>query len=250
MSFNMSRLLSVFVLLALFGSSLGLSGGVKASEGQFPYQVSIQTDDDFGNYCGGSILNSRWILTAATCIISPNTTLFYIMAGTTDWTDKNGTIYNITEVVIHPDNANNRAIDLALIKVKQEIIYSDTIKNVELPYKDMVKPYLPLKISAWGASSMETVGQTSIRDLRFYSTRIVSQERCRQKYPWIKDWEMCLISRRGYGICFKDVGSPLVFQEKYQLGIATNRVTCGSGDADQVIRIWNYVDWIKSVINK
>ncbi|XP_043467376.1 chymotrypsin-2-like [Leptopilina heterotoma] len=246
----MSRLLvSTFVLLALFGSSLGLSGGVKASRGQFPYHVSIQTADEFGNYCGGSILNSKWILTAATCIISPNTTLYYIMAGTTDWTnlDKSGTIFNVSEVVVHPENANNRAIDLALIKVKQEIKFTDTIKSVDLPYRDLTSQYLPVKITAWGAASSNTV-ETSIRDLHYFTSRIVAQDRCLQKYTWLKETEMCLISRRNYGICFKDVGSPVVIHDKYQVAIATNRVTCGSGDPDQVIRIWNYVDWIKSVI--
>lgn len=38
-----------------------------AEEEQFPYQVSI-FDLFKGHFCGGSILNERWILTAARCV--------------------------------------------------------------------------------------------------------------------------------------------------------------------------------------
>lgn len=77
------------------------------------------------------------------------------MAGTTDWTnaDQNGTKYEISEVVIHPENANNRNIDLALIKVKEEIVFSDTIQSIDLPTADVIKPLYVLKISAWGSSN-------------------------------------------------------------------------------------------------
>lgn len=40
-------------------------GGYDAENGEFPYQVSLQTKKHF---CGGSILNEKWILTAAHCV--------------------------------------------------------------------------------------------------------------------------------------------------------------------------------------
>ena len=41
-----------------------IAGGADAVPGQFPYLVSLRRADDL-NFCGGAILNSRWILTAA-----------------------------------------------------------------------------------------------------------------------------------------------------------------------------------------
>ena len=40
-------------------------GGVAATAGQAPWQVSLQRSSHF---CGGSIINANWIVTAAHCV--------------------------------------------------------------------------------------------------------------------------------------------------------------------------------------
>lgn len=42
-------------------------GGNTASEGQFPYQISLRNRKN-QHFCGGSIINEQWILTAAHCV--------------------------------------------------------------------------------------------------------------------------------------------------------------------------------------
>lgn len=46
-------------------------GGKNAEIGQFPHQVSLQRSDG-SHTCGGSILNERYILTAAHCVVVGN----------------------------------------------------------------------------------------------------------------------------------------------------------------------------------
>lgn len=41
-------------------------GGRDAPEGAHPYQVSLRRGNS--HYCGGVILNNRWVITAAHCV--------------------------------------------------------------------------------------------------------------------------------------------------------------------------------------
>lgn len=46
-----------------------ITGGSTASVGQFPYQVglSLKVSTYSSAWCGGSLINNQWVLTAAHC---------------------------------------------------------------------------------------------------------------------------------------------------------------------------------------
>ncbi|XP_076377027.1 chymotrypsinogen 2-like [Megalopta genalis] len=56
-------------IFALANSELEprIINGTVAKPGQIPYQVSLQTSSN--HFCGGSILNADYVITAAHCVV-------------------------------------------------------------------------------------------------------------------------------------------------------------------------------------
>jgi secreted trypsin-like serine protease len=66
--------LNVFMYVAEFAGKVHvplneqanrITGGSPAARGQFPWQVALIIDNAY--FCGGSLISSRWVLTAAHC---------------------------------------------------------------------------------------------------------------------------------------------------------------------------------------
>lgn len=48
------------------GRNLRIINGKVAQPGQFPYYVGVYID--MAGFCGGSLINKKWVLTAAHCV--------------------------------------------------------------------------------------------------------------------------------------------------------------------------------------
>lgn len=70
----------------------------KASEGQFPHVVSLRAS--FGHFCGGAILNRRFILSAAHCWWFLD--IIAVVAGATALNATDGIRYEVVEKINFP----------------------------------------------------------------------------------------------------------------------------------------------------
>ncbi|OQV18003.1 putative Plasma kallikrein [Hypsibius exemplaris] len=120
--------------------------GEIAQNGNFPWTVAL-VHKRFKHFCGGSILNSQWIATAAHCIIGPlslqdiiaNTS---IVAGTTDLSKMSAdNSYAIDQVAVHPQYAPKGWLnDIALIKLKRSIPFptiNDGARAICMPKRSL-----------------------------------------------------------------------------------------------------------------
>lgn len=80
--------------------------GKWADKSEFPYQVSIRIGGSHS--CGGSIINAKFILTAAHCVIDPKGKQFplddlRILVGTNDVSPWFPTLYQVKKAIVHKD---------------------------------------------------------------------------------------------------------------------------------------------------
>jgi secreted trypsin-like serine protease len=107
-------------------------GGESAASATWGWAVSVSIDNTY--LCGGSILSSSWVITAAHCVTGYTASQITIYAGST--VRFSGTQTSIgSNLTIHPSyNPNTYVNDLALLQLASPLSMSDPdVSTICLP---------------------------------------------------------------------------------------------------------------------
>lgn len=129
-------------------------GGENAKKGQFPYQVSLRNALYRQHYCGGSILSSRYIITAAHCTSGPNSypNMVYAAVGTIRL--NGGFSIKIEEILRHEHYDGSELLnDVSLLRTYKEIIFTKFVQPIALPTADLPEDTKVL-LSGWGQTKV------------------------------------------------------------------------------------------------
>lgn len=130
-----------------------IAGGTPAEPGHFPYQVALLTADGL-HYCGGSIVNRRWVLTAGACAIGKNTSDIVVFAGS-NLLNEGGQRFRVDRIVLHPNfDVEVYANDVAVLRVVESFVFSDTIQQIALR-GEFIETGLVATASGFGRESVE-----------------------------------------------------------------------------------------------
>lgn len=132
--------------------------GDAAEPGQFPYQVALRallkvngSTGWFAHRCGGSIISTRWILTAAHCtqflLSDPSRVAVAVGA---HHIQNDGKIYRLNRIVNHPEfNESIHRADVSLLRTINTIQFNDVVQRIPLR-RHFVDEDAVATVSGWG----------------------------------------------------------------------------------------------------
>ncbi|XP_059224578.1 trypsin alpha-4 [Stomoxys calcitrans] len=182
-------------------------GGAATTINSFPWQISLQRSGSHS--CGGSIYNSKIIVTAAHCLQSVSASSLKVRAGSTYW-NSGGVLISVAAFKNHEGyNPSTMVNDIAVIRLSSALTMSSTIKAIGLASSNPANG-AAASVSGWGTTS---VGGSIPTQLRYVDVKIVSRTNCASStYGYgsqIKASMICAYTV-GKDACQGDSGGPLV----------------------------------------
>lgn len=252
-------------------------GGRTAKPGQFPYQVSLRDAATNRHYCGGSIISSFWVLTAAHCIQYTEPEESVVVVGG-HFVNVDGTVYNVSQMVTHNFDVLYGTNDIALLRTQLEIEFNDLVQPIPIgdgtgrPISGAVRA----RASGWGSEYVSKFLNKSPKtkipmkeelrqnyaqlygppaeELKYLDVTTLSNYACRARLSAaaakrIRNSTLCVYGVPTRGMCRGDSGGPLVANGTL-IGATSWGKPCGLGMPDVFTRISYFVPWILDIINE
>lgn len=195
-------------------------GGYNARPNQFPFTVVLRKNDRFA--CGGSIINSQWVLTAKHCVRGASTSSLKITAGEHSLSSSESTEQSrrVSRVVSHSSR------DLALLKLSSPLSFNASVKKIDIAALPDVNRYFV--VAGWGATNANGTGSSDT--LKYYTPKRADSSVCGSI-----SGEFCGddSTNRDWQACYGDSGGPAFYYDRgWRLaGAVQGASRTGSGGA-------------------
>ncbi|XP_077467109.1 transmembrane protease serine 5 isoform X2 [Stigmatopora argus] len=231
-------------------------GGEEATLGRWPWQVSLYYSNR--HTCGGSIITSQWIITAAHCVHNyrlPQVSSWAVYTGvvTRSLAKTTARMGHAVEKIVYNKNYNHLShdSDIALMKLRTPLNFSDTVRPVCLPQYDYDPPGgTQCWISGWGYTQPD--GVHSSDTLKEAPIPIISTNKCNSSCMYngeITPQMLCAGYTEGkVDACQGDSGGPLVCQDD-NVWRLIGVVSWGNGCAEPnhpgvYTKVVTFLEWI------
>ncbi|GAL85329.1 transmembrane protease serine 5-like [Sporocytophaga myxococcoides] len=241
-------------------------GGKNAVKGAYPWMIGIGYSNisapKSSIYCGGTIINNEWILTAAHCVTTEesNTTPYhpteisiFLDFYSLNKPEAGYQKINVKKIIIHPTyNPVTVDGDLALIQLERPV----TNSPVSLPEQDdttYTKNGLTSTVMGWGYTQPTSHIADTLQEVE---VKIISNSVCNSKQVYEGEVTTNMLCAGflagGKDACAGDSGGPLVFKDvnqdkTVQTGIVSWGGDCAAPNQPGVYtRVANYADWIQA----
>uniref|UniRef100_A0A182WDZ3 Peptidase S1 domain-containing protein n=1 Tax=Anopheles minimus TaxID=112268 RepID=A0A182WDZ3_9DIPT len=225
-------------------------GGSEAGVNEYPSIVGLLDPLTANVFCSGTIISSRYVLTAAHCTRAiPSVGRVQALVGDHDYRTGLDTpyseIYNIEQIIAHENyNEQTRNNDIALLKTIDEMQFNRGVGPICLPFSYSTYSFggLLVDIAGWGTT---TFGGPMSTVLRKTTLNVLQNENCAAQY--VNDQKVCTFAS-GRDSCQYDSGGPLYLrgsQRMYTIGIISYGSACAASTPSVASRVTSYLNWIR-----
>lgn len=238
--------------------------GVEAAAGSHPWQaallVSWIADPARAVFCGASVRNERWLVTAAHCLRDLEAMDVHAVVGATAL-EQGARRINAKRLIVRSDyNLSSKDNDIALIELFEPLTLGADVQALATlsaqeesaaPFADSTR----FEISGWGAT--EEGGKTVSR-LREATVPFVSRAACNDVLSYddaVTENMLCAgVAAGGSDACQGDSGGPLVARtatgERRLAGIVSWGEGCARpGKYGVYTRVSRYESWIEACVS-
>ena len=274
--------------------NLRIVGGNPAKESAWPWQVVIEIPVKQKNgaptetLCGGSIIASQWILSAAHCFVHTGPELFadssrpiVVYEGVTRRNMSTGdfeyaAVHKVPGANPHPDyRPKTKENDIALLKLR-EPVKAEAVAPLLKPAADLESPPITATVTGFGrlrnvkiqngryydSQTNETVSASDVNADRLMEVQLplVATAECNTRNKGagavIDGRNLCAaVPEGGKDSCQGDSGGPLVAQRQdgrwMQIGVVSWGFGCGGKGLPGVYsRVSSFASWMTSVAGR
>ncbi|XP_069856969.1 kallikrein-1 [Dipodomys merriami] len=232
-------------------------GGSKCEKYSQPYQVAVYHYSNL--QCGGVLLNSQWVLTAAHCF-SDNYQLWLGRHNLFD-DEEEAQYAQVSESFPHPyfnlsllknntrHPGEDYSHDLMLLRLTAPVDITKAVEPVVLPTEE-AEINTTCIASGWG--SIEPQNFKFPDDLQCVDLKLLDNDVCRKAHPQkVTEFMLCAGHLEGgKDTCVGDSGGPLICNGELQGITSWGHVPCGSPDKPGVYTsVTKYKQWIEETMN-
>ena len=226
--------------------------GGEPAQHEWPSVASIQ--DDFGHSCGGSLIASDLVLTAAHCIFGESPRNLSVVLGRHDLSTNDGERIDIAEIIVHPNYDDwTFDSDIAIVRLvrptpRQPVEYASP------SHAQFFAPSVDAAVVGWGALSEGGYGSDSLREV---TVPIVSNAvaNAPESYDGQVTGNMLAAgyAEGGKDSCQGDSGGPLMVTggqgQSLLVGVVSWGYGCGRPAYYGIYtRVANFSSWIDAVL--